>query len=70
MTAMRRDLLLCGLFACVALFWPMISGMRYSITQTTFFFIWATVVVQWNLVFGIGGIFSLAQVAIFAIGAM
>ncbi|MDK8873306.1 branched-chain amino acid ABC transporter permease [Paracoccus sp. SSJ] len=69
MTAMRRDLLLYGLFACVALFWPMISGMRYSITQTTFFFIWATVVVQWNLVFGIGGIFSLAQVAIFAIGA-
>ena len=69
MTAMRRDLLLCGLLVVVAALWPMVSGMRYSVTQTTFFFIWATVVVQWNLVFGIGGIFSLAQVALFAIGA-
>ena len=32
------------------------------------FFIWATVVTQWNLVFGVAGIFSLAQMAIFAFG--
>jgi branched-chain amino acid transport system permease protein len=69
MIAMRRDLILCGLFVIVAILWPMVSGMRYSVTQTTFFFIWATIVVQWNLVFGVGGIFSLAQVALFAIGA-
>jgi len=42
---------------------------RYLITQTTLFFIWATVVTQWNLVLGVGGAFSLAQMALFACGA-
>eukprot|EP01036_Dinobryon_divergens_P043453 gene43453-57840_t len=35
----------------------------------TLFFIWAIVVTQWNLVLGVGGIFSLAQMALFAVGA-
>lgn len=69
MTARRRDLILCMLFAGMAALLPLVSGVRYTVTQTTFFFIWATVVVQWNLVFGIGGIFSLAQMALFAVGA-
>lgn len=69
MTARRRDLFLCLIFAGFAAILPVVSGVRYTVTQTTFFFIWATVVVQWNLVFGIGGIFSLAQMALFAVGA-
>ncbi|BCH27929.1 branched-chain amino acid ABC transporter permease [Mesorhizobium sp. L-8-3] len=69
MTAKRRDLLVCAFLALGAALLPLVSGVRYTVTQTTFFFIWATVVVQWNLVFGIGGIFSLAQVALFAVGA-
>ena len=69
MSAKRRDLLVCALLVAGAALLPLVSGVRYTVTQTTFFFIWATVVVQWNLVFGVGGIFSLAQVALFAVGA-
>lgn len=48
---------------------PMLVGTRYIITQMTLFFIWAIVVTQWNLVLGVAGIFSLAQMALFAVGA-
>ena len=48
---------------------PLFVGTRYIITQMTLFFIWAIVVTQWNLVLGVAGIFSLAQMALFAVGA-
>ena len=48
---------------------PLLVGTRYIITQMTLFFIWTIVVTQWNLVLGVGGIFSLAQMALFAVGA-
>ena len=48
---------------------PLVVGTRYIITQMTLFFIWAIVVTQWNLVLGVAGIFSLAQMALFAVGA-
>ena len=47
---------------------PFLGVSRYILTQMTLFFIWAGVVTQWNLVFGVAGIFSLAQMAVFAIG--
>ncbi|MFO1060319.1 MAG: branched-chain amino acid ABC transporter permease [Dongiaceae bacterium] len=47
---------------------PFAQPSRYAIGQLTLFFIWATVVTQWNLVFGVAGIFSLAQMALFALG--
>ena len=69
MTPARRDIIICiGLAAIVALL-PLVIGTRYIITQMTLFFIWGIVVTQWNLVLGVGGIFSLAQMALFAIGA-
>jgi branched-chain amino acid transport system permease protein len=55
--------LLAGMVA-VPLLWP----SRYVIGQLTLFFIWATIVTQWNLVLGVAGIFSLAQTALFAFG--
>jgi branched-chain amino acid transport system permease protein len=65
----KRDIVLCValtvLMACV----PLLIHTRYIITQTTLFFIWAIVVTQWNLVLGVGGIFSLVQMALFAVGA-
>ncbi|WP_374378793.1 branched-chain amino acid ABC transporter permease [Dongia sp.] len=66
---MRRDFLigLVLILACAIL--PLVFGMRYFVTQATLFFIWGIVVLQWNLVLGIGGIFSLAQMALFAVGA-
>ena len=47
---------------------PFLDPTTYVIRQLTVFFIWATVVTQWNLVFGVAGIFSLAQLALFAFG--
>ena len=69
MSAGRRDLAIGLLLLAAAIALPFVTGVRYYITQATIFFIWATVVTQWNLVLGVGGIFSLAQMALFACGA-
>lgn len=52
----------------VAILIPFLDPPRYTIDQFVLFFIWAGVVTQWNLVFGVAGIFSLAQMAVFAMG--
>ena len=68
MTGWKRDLVI-GLVVLAALIAaPTLGLARFWITTMTVLFIWATVVSQWNLVFGVAGIFSLAQMAIFAIG--
>jgi branched-chain amino acid transport system permease protein len=65
----RRDILIALALAAVLALVPLITGTRYVLTQMTLFFIWAIVVTQWNLVLGVAGIFSLAQMALFATGA-
>jgi len=65
----RRDLLIGLAFLIVAIALPLLVPGRYIVTQSTLLFVWAIVVVQWNLVLGVGGIFSLAQMALFAAGA-
>ena len=69
MSPAKRDLLISLGLAALLILMPLFVGTRYIITQMTLFFIWAVVVTQWNLVLGVGGIFSLAQMALFAIGA-
>jgi branched-chain amino acid transport system permease protein len=69
MSSRRRDVLLAISFAVLLAFVPLVLGTRYIISQITLFFIWGIVVTQWNLVLGVAGIFSLAQMALFAIGA-
>ena len=69
MSPAKRDLLISLGLAALLILVPLFVGTRYIITQMTLFFIWAVVVTQWNLVLGVGGIFSLAQMALFAIGA-
>ena len=67
-SAVRRDLIVgLILIACAAMI-PFLFPVRYVITQVTLFFIYAIVVSQWNLVLGVAGIFSLAQMALFACG--
>jgi branched-chain amino acid transport system permease protein len=68
MNSVRNDILIGLAVLAVALVLPIFLPGRYFIGQITLFFIWATVVTQWNLVFGVAGIFSLAQMAIFAVG--
>lgn len=69
MSGVRRDLTIGILLLAVAAALPLAIGVRYYVAQATVFFIWATVVTQWNLVLGVGGIFSLAQMSLFACGA-
>jgi branched-chain amino acid transport system permease protein len=69
MSLRRRDILLSLGFAALLALVPLVFGTRYIVSQITLFFIWGIVVTQWNLVLGVAGIFSLAQMALFAIGA-
>lgn len=68
MNPVRKDIIIGLVVLALAMALPFILPGRYIIGQFTLFFIWATVVTQWNLVFGVAGIFSLAQMAIFAFG--
>lgn len=48
---------------------PWASSDRYLLNTLITFFVWSLIVVQWNLVLGQAGIFSLVQFAIFNLGA-
>ena len=64
----RRDLWIGAVFLIVAILLPIFGVSNYALTQVTLFFIWAAVVTQWNLVFGVAGVFSLGHMAVFAFG--
>jgi branched-chain amino acid transport system permease protein len=68
-TLAKRDIIICLVLTAIMALVPLFIGTRYIITQMTLFFIWTIVVTQWNLVLGVAGIFSLAQMALFAVGA-
>lgn len=69
MSLAKRDIIICLVLTAIMALVPLFIGTRYIITQMTLFFIWTIVVTQWNLVLGVAGIFSLAQMALFAVGA-
>jgi branched-chain amino acid transport system permease protein len=61
---------LVGLLGCgIAILFPIMAPSNYVLTQITLFFIWAAVVTQWNLVFGVAGVITLGHMAVFAVGA-
>ncbi len=64
-----RDFVIFAILLGVALAFPFFGVPRFIIASVLIMYCYATVVSQWNLVFGLAGIFSLAQVAIFAFGA-
>lgn len=66
--SLSRDLGFGAILLAVLILIPFLDPPRYTIDQFVLFFIWAGVVTQWNLVFGVAGIFSLAQMAVFAMG--
>ncbi|WP_227268170.1 branched-chain amino acid ABC transporter permease [Roseobacter weihaiensis] len=55
-------------FVTIAVLIPLFDPGNYVLSQITLFFIWAAVVTQWNLVFGVAGVYSLAHMAVFAVG--
>ncbi len=65
----NRDYLIFVLLLGIALAFPWFGPARWVLATVLVLYCYATVVSQWNLVFGLAGIFSLAQVAIFAFGA-
>lgn len=69
MSPLKRDLIVTAVLVALVALVPFLTSTRYIVTQMTLFFIWAIVVTQWNLVLGVAGIFSLGQMALFAIGA-
>jgi branched-chain amino acid transport system permease protein len=64
-----RDVIIGALALAAAIAIPFFDPGRYILVQITLFFIWAMVITQWNLVFGVAGIFSLAQMTVFAVAA-
>ena len=64
----KQDYFIIVVLAIIGIVLPYFVGSRYTISQLTLFMIWATVVSQWNIVMGFAGIYSLAQLVLFAIG--
>lgn len=68
-TSFRANALGAVVLTAIACAFPFMGPSNYVIGQMTLLFIWISVVVQWNLVFGFAGIMTLGQVATFAVGA-
>ena len=64
-----RDILIGLALLTILCLLPWLGMKLYYFRLLIVFFIYATIVSQWNLVMGIGGIFSLGQMAIFGMGA-
>jgi len=64
-----RDVLIGLVLLAILCLLPWVGIKVYYFRLLIIFFIYATIVSQWNLVMGIGGIFSLGQMAIFGMGA-
>lgn len=69
MTGQVWQIVVLVLVAAAAIAAPVVGLDNYTIIQISLMFIWASLAVQWNLVFGIAGIMTLGQVAAFAFGA-
>ncbi|MEZ5751716.1 MAG: branched-chain amino acid ABC transporter permease [Paracoccaceae bacterium] len=64
----RHLLLSVVIVACFALL-PLVLTQRYFLGEVIVFFLWAMVALNWNLLMGHAGVFSLAQMLFFATGA-
>ncbi len=62
------DLTAAIIVAAIAAAVPFAGLSRYTIGELLLMLVYATVASQWNLLFGVAGVFSLAQMAVFALG--
>jgi branched-chain amino acid transport system permease protein len=65
----NRDILIGVALLAILCLLPWLGLKMYWLRLLIIFFMYGTIVSQWNLVMGIGGIFSLGQMAIFGMGA-
>lgn len=66
--SIRLDLLVSLLLLAAAVALPFMIDSRYVLGQIVLALFYATIASQWNLLFGFAGVFSLAQMAMFAFG--
>jgi branched-chain amino acid transport system permease protein len=66
--AIRTDLIISLLLIVAAVALPFFIDSRYVLGQVVLALFYATIASQWNLLFGFAGVFSLAQMAIYAFG--
>ena len=64
----KTDLAITAVLIAIAIALPFFVDSRYVMGQIVLALFYATIASQWNLLFGFSGIFSLAQMAIFAFG--
>lgn len=64
----RADLLIALLLVIAAVALPFLVDSRYVMGQVILAFFYVIIASQWNLLFGFAGVFSLAQMGIFALG--
>lgn len=64
----RTDLIISLLLIAAAVVLPFMIDSRYILGQVVLALFYAIIASQWNLLFGFAGIFSLAQMAIYAFG--
>ena len=67
--ALRQNILIAALLVLGFAALPLFVTERYLLGEVIFFFIWAMVASQWNVIMGHAGVFSLAQMFMFACGA-
>jgi branched-chain amino acid transport system permease protein len=68
LSPLQSDLVIAALVAAIGVMLAFVGLSNYILGQATLFLIWASVVTQWNLVLGVAGIFSIGQMALFAVG--
>ena len=67
--SLRKNLKIAVAVAALFALLPLVVTERYLLGEVIVFFIWAIVASQWNLIMGHAGVFSLAQLFLFACGA-
>jgi branched-chain amino acid transport system permease protein len=66
--SVRTDMIVAVILIALAIALPFWVDSRYVLGQIVLALFYATIASQWNLLFGFAGVFSLAQMAIFAFG--
>lgn len=67
-SSVKADMAISLVLIAAAIALPFVVDSRYVLGQVVLALFYATIASQWNLLFGFSGIFSLAQMAIFAFG--
>jgi branched-chain amino acid transport system permease protein len=69
LSTVQKHLIGVVIMLCFMAIVPAFITQRYFLGEIIVFMIWASVAVQWNVLMGHAGVFSLGQMLIFAVGA-